>query len=243
MKTSIIICVYNEVKTISGAVKSCCSHNPDAEVIVVDYGSEDEIEANLRKLSNSFSFKYEKLTRDMGKGWAMVHGVERATNEIIVFIDADTTNIKKHHFESLVTPILNNEADMVLGEPYEILKDYRLSPYMSLTKERAMLKEDLEPVLNYLRDIRFGVENFINLHFQYQGKRVKFEYLDGIKHPEDDKKNAFLNGTKGFPFEDFKSKIDIVRNDINSKLIELKEKFQIQQEVYFQDNQSRRKTG
>lgn len=52
MKTSIIICIYNEVKTISGLVKSCCSYNPYTEVIVVDYGSVEEIEARANALKS-----------------------------------------------------------------------------------------------------------------------------------------------------------------------------------------------
>ncbi len=44
----------------------------------------------------------------------MVHGVEISTGEIITFFDADVSNIKKEHFDSLLAPIVNNEADMIL---------------------------------------------------------------------------------------------------------------------------------
>ena len=76
MSTSIIICTYNEEKTISNVVVSCCMHNPDSEIIVVDDGSLDNTEKQLTELSKNHNFRYEKLIRNQGKSWAMVHGAE-----------------------------------------------------------------------------------------------------------------------------------------------------------------------
>ena len=51
----------------------------------------------------------------------MATGVENATGDIITFIDADLVNLKEVHFAKLLTPIINKEADMVLGQPTETL--------------------------------------------------------------------------------------------------------------------------
>jgi hypothetical protein len=40
----------------------------------------------------------------------MVTGIEHATGEIIVFIDADLSNLKEGHFEQLISPVFSNEA-------------------------------------------------------------------------------------------------------------------------------------
>ncbi|NJO91429.1 MAG: glycosyltransferase family 2 protein [Chloroflexia bacterium] len=141
MQTSIIICTYNEEKTIAEVVMSCCKYMPDSEVLVIDDGSTDKTEAILQELSESYSFIYEKLKENKGKSWAMVHGVEKATNEIILFFDADVSNIKKEHFDSLIEHVLRNDADLVLGQPSETLIDYRINPFRSLTGERALLKK------------------------------------------------------------------------------------------------------
>ncbi len=47
--------------------------------------------------------------------------------------------------------------------------------------QKAMLKEDLMPILDDIREIRFSVENFILLHYQTNGKRVHFSMLNGLK--------------------------------------------------------------
>ncbi len=106
----------------------------------------------------------------MGKSWAMAHGVEISENDIILFFDADVSNIKKEHFDELLKPIIDKTADMVLGQPSETLIDYHMNPFKALTGERALLKKDIMPILNEIRNIRFGVETFLNLYYQAQGK-------------------------------------------------------------------------
>lgn len=165
MKTSIIICTYNEEKTVSEIVKSCCEYSSDNEVIVVDDGSVDDTEKILNGLQKKYTFRYEKLEENKGKSWAMSRGVEIAKNEIILFMDADLTNVKKEHIHKLLLPLNNDEADMVLGQPSETLIDYRINPFVSLTGQRALKKMDILPIIDEIRNIRFGVETYINLGF------------------------------------------------------------------------------
>jgi len=254
MKTSIIICTYNEEKTIADVVNSTCNLNPDSEIIIIDDGSTDNTESILKDLSGKFCFSYERLQENHGKSWAMAHGVEMATNEVILFFDADVSNIKKEHFDSLLDPVMNGSADLVLGQPSETLIDYRINPFKSLTGERALLKNDIMPVLNDIRHIRFGIETFLNLYYQAQGKKIKYVLLKDLKHPSTyQKSDSFTLATKKYLKEgkeiaqtildnqdlirqrvellinksnkEAKKKIDFLQQEINSKLLELKDKF------------------
>ncbi len=198
MKASIIICTYNEEKTISEVIVSCCKYNPDNEIIIIDDGSTDKTEDILKELANDYSFRYEKLSKNKGKSWAMAYGVEKATHEIILFFDADVSHIKHKHFDDLLIPIIDNTADMVLGQPSETFIDYRINPFKSLTGERALLKKDIIPILDDIRDIRFGVETFINLYFQANGKRIKYVLMEGLKHPTKYEKTTRIKATKEF---------------------------------------------
>jgi hypothetical protein len=189
----------------------------------------------------------------MGKSWAMAHGVEISENDIILFFDADVSNIMKEHFDEILKPIIDNTADMVLGQPSETLIDYRINPFKSLTGERALLKKDLIPILNEIRDIRFGVETFLNLYYQAQGKRISYVLLKGLIHPSTYEKSGSVNiATKKYITEgkeiaitlmnnqdlinqrvkllisnsntSAKKKVILLQNDVNKKLQDFKNK-------------------
>jgi glycosyltransferase involved in cell wall biosynthesis len=223
MKASIIICAYNEEKTIADVVMACCKLNPDCEIIVVDDGSTDKTENILNELSKEYSFRYERLEKNMGKSWAMAYGVEISENDIILFFDADVSNIKKEHFEMLLNPIKNGSADMVLGQPSETLIDYRINPFKSLTGQRALWKKNLVPILNDIRNIRFGVETYINLYYQALGKRIKHVLLLGLKHPTKYEKTTPIRATKEFIMEGHEIAITLVENhNLITRRMELK---------------------
>jgi glycosyltransferase involved in cell wall biosynthesis len=224
-KISAIICAYNEEKKIKEVVTTVCEYFFD-EVIVVNDGSTDGTANILSELHFLPSLKYIALPENKGKGHAMATGIEHATGEIIVFIDADLSNLKEEHFEQLITPVFSNEADMVLGQATETLINYKINPFKSFTGERALLKKDVLPLLVKMKTSKFGVETFINLYYQAQGKRVKYVMLEGLKHPTKfDKAGSKSRAIKEFVleghqialalFNNFNSLTKIVNNQIN----------------------------
>ncbi|HAF30910.1 MAG TPA: hypothetical protein DCG75_17875 [Bacteroidales bacterium] len=221
-KVSIIICAYNEEETLESVVRKCREYNTESEIIVVDDGSTDKTEEILRELNEEIEFNYIRLSENKGKSNAMVLGVENAKNELILFFDADVTGIKKEHFDQLIKPVLDkeHEADMVLGSPSETLIDYRVNPFKSLTGERALLKKDIEPILEDIRDIRFGVETYINLYFQAHGKKIKYTLLNGLTHPTKYDKTSPGKATKEFISEGQEIAITLLKNyDLITKTI------------------------
>jgi glycosyltransferase involved in cell wall biosynthesis len=196
-KVSIIICVYNEEKNIEYVIRKCHEYVPEAEIVVVNDGSTDNSDTIISKLKKEQTLNYIIIPKNKGKSNAMVTGVENAKNEIILFFDADITGISKKHFKQLLSPIVADdpEADMVLGTPSETFIDYRINPFKSLTGERAMFKKDLEPILEDIRDIRFGVETYINLYYQANGKRIMYLLLDGLTNPIKYKKKSAGDAT------------------------------------------------
>lgn len=219
---SIIICSYNEEKTIEDVVRKCVEYNPHHQVIVVDDGSEDQTPSILSKLEIDLGIKYIPLEENKGKSFAMVVGVEHADCEIILFFDADITGIQKHHFTQMLEPLTKDggQADMVLGSPSETLIDYRVNPFKSLTGERALFKKDLLPLLENIRDIRFGVETYINLHYQANGKTIKYTLLDGLTHPTKYSKTSPAKATKEFISEGKEIAVTLLNNyDLITKRI------------------------
>lgn len=181
-KISAIICVYNEEKTIKDVVSIVCDYFFD-EVVVINDGSTDKTDYILNELSKFYDFKYIKLKENRGKGFAMATGVENTSGEIIVFVDADLSNLKEDHLFELVMPLLHKKADMILGQATETLIDYSINPFKSFTGERAVLKKDILPIVDKMKSSRFGVETLINLYYQSKGKKVKYVMLKDLKHP------------------------------------------------------------
>ncbi len=177
-----IVCAYNEEKTIEKVVATVADYFFD-EVFIVSDGSTDNTDVILKRMSKYYSFQHIVLEENMGKGYAMATALQHAGGDIVVFIDADLSNLQEGHFLKLITPIKNKEADMVLGQPTETLINYRVNPFKSFTGQRCLLRKDILPIVEKMKETRFGVETLINLYFQSEGKKVKYVMLPGLIHP------------------------------------------------------------
>jgi glucosyl-3-phosphoglycerate synthase len=105
---TVIVPALNEEKTISQVVKYCWQQDHVTEVIVVDDNSSDSTAA-LAKEANATVIKSKKL----GKGISMQEGVDAATNQILVFLDADIDPYPADTISMLTLPLINDEADFV----------------------------------------------------------------------------------------------------------------------------------
>jgi len=226
-KVSAVICAYNEEKTVKDVILSVSESLLVSEIIVVNDGSSDNTKKIIEELQKEIEITTIHLAENKGKGYAMAIGTENSTGEIIVFIDADLSNLKEEHFEQLTTPVFSKEADMVLGLATETLINYKINPFKSFTGERALLKKDILPILGEMRTSKFGVETLINIHYQALEKRVKYVMLDGLKHPTKfDKTSTKSRAIKEFVleghqialalFNNFNSLTKIVSNQINN---------------------------
>lgn len=181
-KISAIICAYNEASTIKDVVTKVSDYFFD-EVIVINDGSTDKSDEILKEISKFYDFRYIVLPENKGKGFAMVTGIENTSSEIVVFIDADLSNLNDLHFFQLINPLIKKEADMVLGQASETLIKYNANPFKSLTGQRALLRKDILIIIDKMKQSRFGVETLINLHYKSEGKTVKHVRLQDLKHP------------------------------------------------------------
>jgi len=200
-KVSVIICAFNEEKTIKEVILSVSESIIVSEIIVVNDGSTDNTEKIIKEVKQQIDITDIHLKKNKGKGYAMAVGVEQAFGDIIVFIDADLSNIVAEHISKLIIPILNNEADMVLGQATETLINYKINPFKSFSGERSLLKKEILPILNDMKTSKFGVETLINLYYQSHEKTVKCVLLEGLKHPTKFDKTSQSKAIKEFALE------------------------------------------
>ena len=125
-----IVPALNEAQTVASVVSEIRSVDPDFDVVVVDDGSRDETaERALEAGANVL-----RLPLNLGIGGAMQAGYVYALEEgfdVAVQVDADGQHDPRE-IGRLLAPILDGQADMVIGTRFAGSRTYRASIGRSL---------------------------------------------------------------------------------------------------------------
>ncbi len=127
---SIIIPVYNEQKTvleIIEKVRKAETLGLKKEIILVDDGSSDGTQDMLKRINNAKVFFHEI---NKGKGAAVKTGLQHASGDIILIQDADL-EYDPCNYEKLLSPILNDKADVVYGSRFSHGRMFTKNMYYS----------------------------------------------------------------------------------------------------------------
>ncbi len=151
MKLSIIVPAYNEEQSIGSTIERALKAKPDiikntgiedVEVVVVNDGSRD----NTKKIAAGYKdvvlVSYE---RNKGYGAAIKQGFDKASGDILSFLDADGT-CDPNLFTDLVNALIKNNADIVIGS--------RLGPGSKMPKTRRIGNIVFAKIINYFGDTR-----------------------------------------------------------------------------------------
>lgn len=118
MKLSIVIPVYNEVKTLEDIVKAVkAAPIEDKEIILVDDCSRDGTRELLKEKIESQVSKVLYHDFNQGKGAALRTGIREATGDVVVIQDADL-EYDPNEYPILLDPIKRGLADVVYGSRF-----------------------------------------------------------------------------------------------------------------------------
>ena len=193
-----IVCAFNEEETLSRVVRTLISTEEVNEVIVINDGSTDGTSATLKEFKKNPKVRIIEFPRNLGKGFAMAEGIEKAQGDILLFVDADLLNFEERYVPLLLRPLLDGKADMVIGHPTENVLDKKLNPFKPLAGERAVFKKDVLPLTETIRASGYGVETLINLSCTAQNKRVEYVWLWGLVHPIKFHKHSVKTATHNY---------------------------------------------
>lgn len=117
---SVIVPVYNEEHSLRRVVPYLLASDSQIprEWIFVNDCSTDSSGAILRELQQEHGFKLLEQPKNRGKGAAIRRGIEEATGDVIVIQDADF-EYNPNDVQTLVQPILDDEADVVYGSRFK----------------------------------------------------------------------------------------------------------------------------
>jgi len=190
VRLTVVIPVYNEVRTVQTLLRRVREVPLWLEVIVVDDGSTDGTRDLLPQFEGTLIDRLILHKHNRGKGAALRTGFEHATGDVVVVQDADM-EYDPYEFPMLLRPILSGKADAVygsrfLGGPHRVLFFWHSVGNRFLTLLSNMFTDlnltDMETCYKMIRREllqelplsanRFGIEPEITARLAQAGARI-----------------------------------------------------------------------
>ena len=116
LKTSIILCTYNEAKYIENAVSELEKNIPNLELVIVDDCSSDGTAEIIKKLNSDNKFKVIFRKKSRGLASAFLRGLIDTTGDYIGWIDTNMEELAPRFIEMAEELKYNN--DLVILSRY-----------------------------------------------------------------------------------------------------------------------------
>ena len=191
MKSAVIIPAYNEEQTIGKVIEAVKQVPFIAETIVVSDGSTD----NTAEIARVLGAKVVTLEQNLGKGGAMMVGVNNTDADVVLFLDADLIGLQPLHVVDLLLPVLEARAEMTVGifDHGRLATDLAqfIAPYLS--GQRAV-KSQLFRQISNLELTRYGVEVALTRFAKTAGISVVEVELRDMTHVMKEEKMGMVRG-------------------------------------------------
>ncbi len=192
MKVSCIICAYNEGPRIRGVLTALRNHPLINDVAVVDDGSKDDTARIVAQFPNVQLIIHPT---NRGKSAALVTGMRATRGEIVLLLDADLKGLTSTHITSLVTPLLENSADMTISIRENSLLVYKMIGLDFVSGERSFNRSLIEQRLDEIAILpSFGLEIFINQCAIEHALRIHAVPLKNVIAPRKSDKMGWWRG-------------------------------------------------
>lgn len=114
MNIACIIPAHNEASRILGVLRPVVESQLFSQVIVVDDGSTDRT-ADVAQFSGCRRVEICRLSENMGKSFAVAHGLHTINCDYVCLLDADLSGLMIHNLMELTAPVRCHQADATLS--------------------------------------------------------------------------------------------------------------------------------
>ncbi len=157
---SVVIPVFNEVRTLAEVVHQVLQVPGLLEIIIVDDASTDGTERVCRQFARKFSLvRLLRHERNLGKTAALRTGIASTSGDIVVIQDADG-EYHPEEIADLISPIISGHADVVFGSRFLVRKAARVLYFHHFLANRILtFLSNLATNIN-LSDVETGYKAF-----------------------------------------------------------------------------------
>ena len=117
MVVSVVIPVFNEMRTLEQVIKRVQTVSVEKEIILVDDYSNDGSRELVQSLGEQPNVRAVLHDYNQGKGAALRSGFAAATGDVVLIQDADL-EYDPNDYPKLLGPIVENDADVVYGSRF-----------------------------------------------------------------------------------------------------------------------------
>jgi glycosyltransferase involved in cell wall biosynthesis len=128
VKLSVLIPVYNEIRTIDEILRLVASEPTEKEILVVDDGSTDGTREKLAAWDGREGVRVLLHEKNMGKGRAVRTAMDASRGEILIIQDADL-EYDPAEYPQLLRPIEAGRADVVFGSRFAGSVEHRVQNF------------------------------------------------------------------------------------------------------------------
>ncbi len=189
---SAIIPTYNDSKKIVEIVDNLKQVTDVSEIIIVDDGSKPEHKEIFNSLSG---VKLITHVVNQGKSQAMKTGFLASKGELIMYVDADLSNMSSEYIQALIDPVKNCEFEISIslrGDKFDkVVNELNLHFLKGTSGDRVIMRKLLEKHVDIFNVQGYLIEVEMNKVF-FDKYKVVFVYLPNLSNELKVKKKGIL---------------------------------------------------